>query len=88
MFFLRSITSLLNIELYQNVKTETRDYYLTRMSPFSSSPGSMVMQMLVWLSPCTLLKRTETFRYNVTQSNVILIWSIPTLLCKMTNAHL
>lgn len=28
---------------------------LTRMSPFSSSPGSMVMQMLVLLSPCTLL---------------------------------
>lgn len=25
------------------------------MSPFKSSPGSMVMQMLVWLSPWTLL---------------------------------
>lgn len=28
---------------------------LTRMSPFRSRPGSMVMQMLVWLSPWTLL---------------------------------
>lgn len=28
---------------------------LTKMSPFKSSPGSMVMQMLVWLSPWTLL---------------------------------
>lgn len=26
------------------------------MSPFRSSPGSMVMQMLVWLSPWTLLQ--------------------------------
>lgn len=30
---------------------------LTRMSPLSSKPGSMVMQMPVWLSPCTLLQR-------------------------------
>lgn len=29
---------------------------LTKMSPFKSSPGSMVMQMLVWLSPWTLLR--------------------------------
>lgn len=31
---------------------------LTKMSPFKSSPGSMVMQMLVWLSPWTLLWET------------------------------
>lgn len=31
---------------------------LTKMSPFKSSPGSMVMQMLVWLSPWTLLRET------------------------------
>lgn len=30
-------------------------FALTKMSPFSSRPGSMVMQMLVLLSPCTLL---------------------------------
>ena len=34
------------------LETEER---LTKMSPFKSSPGSMVMQMLVWLSPWTLL---------------------------------
>lgn len=33
------------------------DGLLTKISPFSSSPGSMVMQMPVWLSPCTLLRR-------------------------------
>lgn len=30
---------------------------LTKISPLSSKPGSMVMQMPVWLSPCTLLQR-------------------------------
>lgn len=30
---------------------------LTKISPLRSKPGSMVMQMPVWLSPCTLLQR-------------------------------
>ncbi len=34
-------------------------FILTRMSPFRSRPGSMVMQILVWLSPWTLLQ-TDT----------------------------
>lgn len=29
---------------------------LTKMSPFRSSPGSMVIQMLAWLSPGMLLR--------------------------------
>lgn len=32
---------------------------LTRMSPFRSRPGSMVMQILVLLSPCTLLHNNK-----------------------------
>ena len=36
-------------------KESERCSVLTKMSPFSSRPGSMVMQILVWLSPCTLL---------------------------------
>ena len=30
---------------------------LTKISPLRSKPGSMVMQIPVWLSPCTLLQR-------------------------------
>lgn len=30
---------------------------LTKMSPFRSSPGSMVIQMLAWLSPGMLLRK-------------------------------
>lgn len=32
---------------------------LTRMSPFRRRPGSMVMQILVLLSPCTLLQESQ-----------------------------
>lgn len=32
---------------------------LTKMSPFKSSPGSMVIQMLAWLSPGMLLRERE-----------------------------
>lgn len=39
---------------------EKRQRRLTRMSPLRSKPGSMVMQMLVWLSPCTLLWTPDT----------------------------
>lgn len=35
-------------------------FILTRMSPFRSRPGSMVMQMLVWPSPWTLLQISVT----------------------------
>lgn len=34
----------------------TRKVELTKMSPFKSSPGSMVIQMLAWLSPGMLLR--------------------------------
>lgn len=32
---------------------------LTKMSPFRSSPGSMVIQMLAWLSPGMLLRERQ-----------------------------
>lgn len=35
---------------------------LTKMSPFKSSPGSMVIQMLAWLSPGMLLREGEMMR--------------------------
>lgn len=41
---------------------------ITRMSPFSSSPGSMVMQILVLLSPCTLLRWKKTKQKHKQQS--------------------
>lgn len=35
---------------------------LTKMSPFRSSPGSMVIQMLAWLSPGMLLREREVMK--------------------------
>lgn len=43
------------------------DWVFTRMSPFRSSPGSMVMQILVLLSPCTLL-----WWWNITTTTTII----------------
>lgn len=42
-------------KMHEEEGVRDRGVALTKMSPFKSSPGSMVMQMLVWLSPCTLL---------------------------------
>lgn len=58
------------------------DGLLTKISPFSSSPGSMVMQMPVWLSPCTLLRRGTARGHgwqhrNPTALRLLLPLSIP-----------
>ncbi len=52
-------------------------FILTRMSPFRSRPGSMVMQILVWLSPWTLLQTsvrhtTVNHKKNTLNTNISL----------------
>lgn len=50
--------------------------FLTRMSPFRRSPGSMVMQMLVWLSPWTLLqKRKQQQVRQQASTSVLKLWN-------------
>lgn len=48
--------------------------FLTRISPLRRRPGSMVMHMLVWLSPWTLLWRSR-LRHNIRkQDSELLRW--------------
>lgn len=49
---------------------------LTKMSPFKSSPGSMVMQMLVWLSPWTLLGERGAERKRAAEGGRPCVYSL------------